>query len=165
MRTVTAAIDVSAGPARTLAAFLDPDDLGAWWGAERSLVEPRAGGIWALAWGVTSAGFQYLTTGIIGQYEPGRVLLIDHYTYFNPARAILGPMRLILRVAPEGHYTRLSLVQEGTRGGRDWDWYHDAALASWPVALRALAEHLAREAGAGGMDRTGGGSSAAAGSL
>lgn len=147
MRAVHASAWVPVGPERALTAFLDPADLAAWWGVERALVEPRPGGVYSLAWGVTPAGFRYVATGVIGEYDPGRCLRIDHYTYFNPDRPILGAMRLCIRVGQEGGGTRLDLTQDGYRDGTDWDWYHEAVRAAWPVALRALEAHLSREAG------------------
>jgi hypothetical protein len=145
MRAVQAEIAVPTTPSRALRAFLDPVDLGAWWSVERTLVEPREDGLYALTWGVSPQGFQYVTTGVIGRYEPERQLWIDHYTYFNPTRPILGPMRLRVAVAPgaEGE-SRLEVVQDGYGDGPDWDWYYEAVRAAWPVALVALQRHLIR---------------------
>lgn len=101
--------------------------------------------MYALAWGVTAEGFQYVTTGMVGQYQPGRVVRIDNYTHLSPARRILGPMRLLVRTDVEGDHTRLDVVQDGYQQGPDWDWYYEAVLGAWPVALRALQAHLATE--------------------
>lgn len=146
-RQVAASVRLPVAPGRALVAFLEPTDLRAWWGVERALVEPRTGGLYALAWGVTEAGFRYVSTGVVGEYHPARVLRIDHYTYFNPDRQILGPMRLRLEAVPEGRHTRLDVVQDGYLDGPDWDWYHDAVAAAWPVALEALEAHLAAHPG------------------
>jgi len=91
-RAVEAELALHVTPRRVLTAFLDPSDLRGWWGVERALVEPRIGGLYALAWGITAQGFRYASTGIVGRYVPDRVLGITHYTYFNPERPILGPM-------------------------------------------------------------------------
>jgi hypothetical protein len=147
MRQVAASIRLPVAPRRALAAFLDPEDLQSRWGVERALVEPRVGGVHALAWGVTEAGFKYVSTGVIGEYDPARLLRIDHYTNFNPARPILGPLGLHLEAVPEGGRTRLDLIQDGYREGPDWDGYHDAVAAAWPVALQALEAHLAAPPG------------------
>lgn len=144
---MAASVRLPVAPARAIAAFLEPADLRAWWGVERALVEPRTGGLYALAWGVTEAGFMYVSTGVVGEYDPARILRIDHYAYFNPGRPILGPMRLRLEAVPEGRHTRLDLVQDGYGNGPDWDWYYDAVVAAWPAALEALKAHLASHRG------------------
>lgn len=91
-RAVEAELVLEVSPRRTLKAFLDPVDLHGWWEVERALVDPRIGGLYTLAWGATGQGFRYASTGIVGHYEPARVLGITHSTYFGPARPILGPM-------------------------------------------------------------------------
>jgi uncharacterized protein YndB with AHSA1/START domain len=147
MRAVRSGIAVPATPQRALRAFLDPADLGAWWSVERTLVEPTEGGLYALAWGVSPHGFQYVTTGVISRYEPDRQLSIDHYTYFNPTRPILGPMRLNVAVAPGAlGESRVEVTQDGYGEGPDWDWYYESVLAAWPEALVALQRHLVQAA-------------------
>lgn len=145
MRTVETSTTVAVDATRALTAFLDPVDLQGWWGVERALVEPREGGVYVLAWGVTTQGFQYVSAGTVGQYLPGCALRIDNYTYLNPARRILGPMRLLVRTEVENDHTRVHVVQDGYQQGADWDWYYEAVLGAWPAALRALRAYLAKE--------------------
>ncbi len=145
MRTVQAHIAVDASRQRALQAFLDPADLLGWWGVERALVEPRGGGVYALAWGVTPHGFRYVVTGVIRVYDPDHELRIEQYTYFNPERPILGPMRLTVTAdARETGGSNVKVIQDGYRDGSDWDWYFEAVRAAWPVALRSLQDYLTR---------------------
>ena len=144
VRTVHANVTVPVPAARALRAFLDEGDLQAWWGVERLLVDPRPGGAYALTWGVSSAGFRYVTTGVIQRYQPESLLEIGNYTYFAADRAILGPMQL--RVVATAHPlgTCIDLTQDGYGYSGDWDWYYDSVLAAWPVALAMYAQHLTR---------------------
>lgn len=142
-RTVEAEIDLHVTARRALAAFLDPTDLRGWWGVERALVEPQVDGLYALAWGITADGFRYASTGIVDEYAPHRILRITRYTYFNPERPILGPMRLTMSIEPRGEEEcRLHVAQDGYRQGADWDWYYEAVKGAWPMALNGLRKYL-----------------------
>jgi hypothetical protein len=146
MRSVHAEIHVPCSSERAIRAFLDPADLAGWWGVERSLVEPEIGGLFAVAWGVTPAGFGYVTTGVIGAIEHGSLLRIDRYTYFHPERPILGPMALVVRASASGSGALLSVDQTGYRDGPDWDWYYEAVRSAWPEVVSRIAGYLATRA-------------------
>jgi uncharacterized protein YndB with AHSA1/START domain len=143
MRSVKAEIEVRATPERGIAAFLEEEALRGWWGVERCLVEPRPGGLFAVAWRITESGFGYVTTGVIEELETRR-LRIGHYTYFHPERPILGPMSLTVEAEPRSGGSRLFVTQDGYRQGGDWDWYHDVVSAAWPRVLQDVAAWLER---------------------
>ena len=151
MRAVQASITVPGTTSRALNAFLDADDLRAWWGVERALVEPREGGLYVLTWGVTPQGFQYVTAGIIGRYQVGQSLRIDHLTYLNSARPILGPMSLTVHARAGEGEAHLEVTQDGYGDGVDWNWYYDAVRTAWPVALGGLQTYLTGRATPGGQ--------------
>lgn len=145
-RSVEVSVRIRTTPEKALDAFLREDDLRAWWGVELALVEPRVGGVYALAWGVTTAGTSYISSGIIGSLRPLAQLQIDHLVYFSPDRPILGPMRLRVDVSADGDGTLLRLVQDGYRSGADWEWYYEAVREAWPAVLRTLKDYLERGA-------------------
>lgn len=142
VRRVEATIDLSVPSARAIGAFLDPAALASWWRVERSLIEPRPGGLFAVTWAVKPTGFGYMTTGVIGALDPERSLRIDHYTYFHPERPILGPMTLTVDARDGGSGCRLTVVQDGYRDGEHWDWYHAAVEGAWPRVLEDIKRHL-----------------------
>jgi len=148
MRAVRAESHMSVPPLRVIRAFLDHADLKGWWRVDHSLVEPRTGGVYALGWGVSEHGYQYVSTGIITQLELHRALRIDQFTYFNPAHGILGPMSLSVVAEAEGEGARVTLVQDGYLDGEHWDWFYDAVVDGWPLALDYLRQYLERDAGA-----------------
>jgi uncharacterized protein YndB with AHSA1/START domain len=143
MRTVQAEVEVRTAPERIIAAFLELDALRSWWHVERALVEPGVGGVYALAWGITPHGFQYLTTGIVSALDPARLLRIECYTYFHPERSILGPMTLLVEAQPQADGRALMrITQDGYQMGGDWDWYYDAVRQAWPQVARDVARYL-----------------------
>jgi uncharacterized protein YndB with AHSA1/START domain len=143
MRKVQVEFEVRAMPERVILAFLELEALRAWWRVERALVEPKVGGVYALAWGITDQGFQYVTTGILGALDPARLLRIDHYTYFHPERDILGPMTLTVEAEPrvDGHAV-MRITQDGYQRGSDWDWYYEAVRQAWPQVGKDIVRYL-----------------------
>ena len=49
-RSVITIRHMEATPDEVIQAFVDSDDLTAWWQVTRSLVEPEKGGVWSIAW-------------------------------------------------------------------------------------------------------------------
>jgi hypothetical protein len=143
MRTVQADIQLAVAPQEAIQAFLDVQALQAWWGVERALVEPFKGGLYALTWKISEAGFGFVTTGIIADLDPTARLRVEKYTYFNPTRDILGPMTLVVEALPmaKGH-TRLQVIQDGYQDGADWDWYYTSVLEAWPVVLESIKAYV-----------------------
>jgi len=145
MRSVESSIRISVRPEKVLDAFLQIEHLRGWWGVDRCLVEPKAGGVWACAWERSNAGYKYVGTGIIARYEKGRSLRIEKMTYFNPDHPILGPLTLTITVGVIGGNSLVSVLQDGYGRGADWDWYYEAVVDSWPTALKMLKEYLEKK--------------------
>lgn len=149
MRAVRAESRMSVPPPRVIRAFLDHADLKGWWRVDHSLVEPRSGGLYALGWGVSEHGYKYVSTGIITLLDPVRALRIEQFTYFNPEHGIYGPMSLTVVAEPEGEgVSHVSLVQDGYLDGEHWDWFYNAVVDGWPLALDYLRQYLEHDAGA-----------------
>ena len=141
-RKVEAQANIDAAPQLVLDAFTEQSHLNGWWAVERSLVEKLPGGSYALAWGISDKGFQYVSAGVVQEYEPARLLKVGHFSYFNPERDILGGMGLTVELSARGQGTHLQLCQDGYRSGGDWDWYFEAVTTAWPQALGLLKKYL-----------------------
>ena len=143
MRNVQAATTIAANPGIILQAFLEQSHLQGWWGVARSLVDVKPGGLWLLAWEISDTGIRYISTGIIEQFIPHEYLKISRMAYLNPEREILGPMGLEVKVArTDETNTKIEVVQSGYQYGGDWDWYYDAVVNAWPLALKMLKDYL-----------------------
>jgi hypothetical protein len=116
--------------------------LNGWWGVQRSLVDPKIGGVYTLAWKISESGFGFVSTGRIEKFIPGNCLIIGNLVYLNPERPILGPMQLELTVRQAGKNTALTICQDGYQDGLDWDWYYEAVLQAWPQAAQTLKTYL-----------------------
>ncbi len=143
MRAVRAQSVMFVEPSRVIRAFLDPIDLQGWWRADRTLVEPQVNGLYAIGWGVSEKGYQYVSTGTIVALDPDRELRIDHFTYFNPEHGIFGPMELEVSAERVGlRQTRATVLQSGYRDGAAWDWFYNAVVDGWPLAVDYLRQYL-----------------------
>jgi uncharacterized protein YndB with AHSA1/START domain len=142
MRKVEASIEINCPAQKVFDAFTEPSLLKGWWRVDRSLVEKKQGGIYALARDISDKGFRYISTGIITVYIPGKELLVDHFVYFNPEKEILGPTWLAIKIEEQDDLSLLQLIQGGYQHGEDWDWFYIAVKDAWPQALEALKEYL-----------------------
>ena len=142
MRKVEASIEINVPPRRVIQAFTDTELLRGWWSVERALVEPKVGGLYTLAWGVSEKGFGYVSSGSIKSYDPESTLVVDNLVYMNPERPLFGPMSLTVKATQNGIGTEVYLCQDGYQQGADWDWYYEAVINAWPKVLKNLKSHL-----------------------
>lgn len=142
MRAVEAECLIKRSPENVLDVFLNVADICKWWGADRGLIEPKVGGVWALAWNVSENGFQYVKTGTISKYEPAYNLEIANLVYFNSQYPVFGPMKLIIEVKQMQTGTLLTLCQKGYQTGESWDWYYNAVTQAWPVVLKQIKDYM-----------------------
>lgn len=143
MRLVAASIEINAKPGNILPAFLRQDHLRIWWGVDRSLIEPKAGGLYTLAWEISEQGIKNISTGIVTELIPSEYLMIKNLVYMNPGKKILGPMELeIDLMAHNEKTTKVGVVQSGFQYGGDWDWYYNSAGEAWPKTLDLLKKYL-----------------------
>ena len=142
MRKVENTIDINVKPEKIFTAFLDPKMLRDWWGVEKTLIEAREGGNYALAWGVSENGFGYVTTGRIETFQLNKALKISNFLYFNPKKEILGPTCLSIDVMTGDKASVLTVCQSGYLNGESWDWYYKVVNESWPGVLMYLKTYL-----------------------
>ena len=135
MRKVEVSIELDCSAEKAFNAFIDHRQLKEWWNIDRSLIEAKQGGVYSLAWNISTHGFQYISTGLITVFDPGCELLIDHLVYFNPEKSILGPTYLSVKFENGNSNTIIKLIQGGYRQGEDWDWFYEAVKEAWPKVL------------------------------
>lgn len=145
MKKVEASIVIQVSPQRAVDAFLLHEHLKHWWGVERSLIEPKPGGLYSLAWQISDAGIKYISTGIIKEYIPSKNLLIEKWTYLCPDSPILGPMGLSVRAEAVDNGTQLTVIQSDYQDGEHWQWYYEAVVHAWPEVLKQLKAHLEKQ--------------------
>ena len=137
--TVTRSVDtevvISASPEKVLQAFLNDDDLKAWWKVSRSLVEPEAGGVWSISWdNWGQEKTQHAWSGVIEEITPNR-LVIGRLVMNEPGMPLLGPMQLEITLQPAEGGTLLSLSHRGDHYGDHWNTMYDLVVQGWDHVL------------------------------
>ena len=134
-RSVETEVVISAGPDAVLQAFLDGDDLKAWWKVSRSLVESKAGGVWSITWDDWGPEkTQHAWIGVIEELTANR-LVIGQLVMVEPGMPLLGPMQLEITTAANDSGTLLHLSHSGYRSGQHWDTMYDAVVKGWDHVL------------------------------
>lgn len=144
-RSVDTQVVISASSDKVLEAFLNDDDLKAWWKVSRSLVEPKTGGIWSITWDDWGPEkTQHAWIGVIEEITPNR-LVVGHLVMIEPDMPLLGPMQLEITVSPAEGGTSLSLSHRGYRYGEHWDSIYDAVVQGWDHVLGDMQEWVQEE--------------------
>jgi uncharacterized protein YndB with AHSA1/START domain len=145
---VDRSILIGATPARVLAAFFDPDALGAWWQTVRSVTTPRPLGVFAVEWPPTAEIDDVLGRlggvfhGTVMDYRPGRELLVADAWWLAPDGDPIGPMSLQVSCTPEGGGCQLRVRQSGFEDSRRWQRYYTIIDSGWRSSLAALKRHV-----------------------
>ncbi len=142
MRKVEVTTNIDATPATIIAAFTDTEMLRDWWSVERTLIDKRPGGLYTLAWNISEKGLGFVSTGIIKEYQPDSILIVDNFVYINPDKSFLGPMTLTITAKERSEMTEFYLCQDGYQNGTDWDWYYVAVNQAWPTVVQTLKDYL-----------------------
>ena len=142
MKKVEVNIFINTKSASVIRAFTDPKMLREWWGVEKSMIETKIGGVYTLTWGVSESGIQYVSTGIICQYDPVHVLEVENFVYLTTEKSFLGPMRLLIKAVENEGFVEVYLCQDGYQSGNDWDWYFQAVKEAWPKVMAGLKKYL-----------------------
>jgi len=139
-RSVITTRHVPATSEQVLQAFLNSDDLEAWWQTTRSLVELKVGGIWAIAWDDWGeAKTHHSWTGVIRNLSPGK-LVVSPMLMTEPDMPLLGPMSLEVSVEPaEGGGTNVTVTHSGYGYGDHWDEMYDLVVNGWDHVLGDMA--------------------------
>jgi uncharacterized protein YndB with AHSA1/START domain len=143
---------IAAPPERVLKAFFDPDALGAWWLAARSVTTPRPLGPYVIEWRPTEFRDELLGRlggvfrGTVMQFESGRSFFVADAFWLPPDGDPIGPMALEVTCSSEdrGAATRLHVTQTGCEDSLRWRRYYEVIASGWEsalVSLKALLEH------------------------
>ncbi len=134
-RSVDTTVTISATPESVLQAFVNGDDLQAWWKVSRSLVERKVGGVWSITWDDWGPNkTQHAWIGIIETITPQK-LVIGHLVMIEPGIPLMGPMQLEVSVIPAPGGSILTLSHRGYRYGDHWDSMYDAVVQGWDHVL------------------------------
>lgn len=134
-RSVDTEAILSASPEDVMQAFLDEDDLKAWWKVSRTFVEPKVGGTWSITWDDWGdEKTQHAWIGVIEELTPTS-LVIGHLVMIEPDMPLLAPMQIEINVSAMDRGTALMLSHKGYGYGDHWDTMYDLVVNGWDHVL------------------------------
>ena len=142
VRKISRSTQIEASLDRVFLALTDVGSMQKWWNVSRGLIEPRKGGVWALAWERSDTGYRSVSSGVIKSFAANKRIRIEPLVFFSPERPVIGPTRLSFGLSEKQGKTKLTVRQDGIGEGADWDWYFDSCSKGWKETLSNLKQHL-----------------------
>jgi hypothetical protein len=144
-------IVIRAPSGRVLKAFFDPDALGTWWQAARSVTTPRVLGPYAIEWPPTDLRDDLLGRlggvfrGTVMQFDASRGFFVADSFWLPPDGEPIGPMALEVALNPAASpedpgevATEVHVVQTGFEESVRWRRYYEVVGVGWERALKSL---------------------------
>ncbi len=143
MRKHVHQIELDASPEVVFKLLITPSAIRIWWGASRAIVLPKAGGVWAAAWGDEDIP-DYVTVFKIAAIEPSRRLFLTDSKYF----AKTGPppfkaeMTTEFTVEPANGGSILRVAQDGFPDDPIADEFYAACEKGWRDTFAGIEKYL-----------------------
>ena len=134
-RSVITTRHMPATPDQVIQAFVDSDDLAAWWLVTRSLVVPETGGVWSITWddwGEEKS--QHAWSGVISDIGPGR-LVVGAMVMMEPDMPLFGPMQLEIVAEEAENGSTVTVTHSGYGYGGHWDEMYRLVVNGWDHVL------------------------------
>ncbi len=137
-------IELAAAPEEVFKLLITPSAIRSWWGASRAIVAPRAGGVWAAAWGDDEDIPDYVTVYKIKAIEPPRRLFLADTKYF--AKSGPPPFHANLTteftVEPTADGSILQVTQDGFPADAFADEFYTACEKGWCDTFNSVKRYL-----------------------
>jgi uncharacterized protein YndB with AHSA1/START domain len=138
------AVVIAAPAGRVLGAFFDPDAIGAWWEAARSVTVPRTLGPYVVQWKATD--FEDDILGRLGGVLRGTIMQCQSSGFFvadvfwlPPDGEPIGPMALEVTCdALDAKSARVRVRQTGFEESPRWRRYYEIVDRGWQHALASM---------------------------
>lgn len=138
-------IRIKANPELILEALLEKKHLTEWWGVDKSFIEKKDGGLYALAWMASKDGYKYVSTGQIKFYSKKSHLHLEKMLYLNYEKPILGPFNIKYDIQKFNEYSILSVKQDGFKKESDYQWLYEVSKEGWAQALVLLKTYIEKK--------------------
>ncbi len=138
------AMESTVYPERMFEILLQPSAIRGWWGAARAIVVPRAGGLWAAAWGDSEDEPDYVAAGRIRVLEPPRRLLLGDFIYHARTEPLPFDADLTTEfvVEPRTGGCQLRVVQDGFPTDTAADSFYAACEVGWRNTFAGIRRFL-----------------------
>jgi len=144
-RSVITTRHMAATPEEVLRAFVNDDDLKAWWQISRSLVEPVEDGVWSITWDDWGEDeTQHAWSGVVTELSANK-LVVANMVMNEPGMPLLGPMKLQIVVSPVDNGSSVTVIHSGYGYGGHWDEIYAAVVLGWQHVLADMQEWFVQD--------------------
>lgn len=143
-RSHTREIELDAPPEEVFALLVTPSAIRQWWSANRAIVLPQQGGIWAATWGDDEDNPDYITAATIEVFDLPYRLVLSDYRYFAPT----GPLPFDAEfttefvVEPSETGSRLAVTQSGFPADPIADDFYDGCEQGWRDTFESIRRYV-----------------------
>ena len=143
-RSITRDILLPAPPERVFELLITPSAIRHWWQANRAIVMPVSGGIWAAAWGEDEDDPDYIVSATLRVFDPPMRLVLADYRYY----AKTGPMPFEadftteFKIESHGEQTKLIVTQDGFPAAAEADEYYRGCEQGWEATLQGILDYV-----------------------
>lgn len=136
----------SASPETMFALLHTPSAIREWWGAERAVIIPETGGVWAAAWGEDEDDPDFITVATIQVFDPPRRIVFSDYRYESKSGALPFDANFVteFNVTPTPEGTMLRVCQDGFPAGPEADEFYAACEQGWRDTFQGIHDFLAQ---------------------
>ena len=121
-----------------------PSAISCWWSAERVIVVPRPGGIWAATWGDDEDEPEYTTVADLSVFDPPRRLVLSDYRYHARSGGLPFDTEFETEfvVTPHADGAALRVTQAGFPAGAEADAFFAACQQGWRDTFDGIRDYL-----------------------
>lgn len=139
--------EFSVSPQQAFGLLITPSSIREWWGADRVIVLPEAGGIWMAAWGDTEDSPDYVTAFTISEYEPPQRILFTDAKYTASGEKLPFEMEMTTEFLIEetDNGCTIKVVQDGFPDDPAADDYYTACEKGWSDTYAGIRRFVSSE--------------------
>lgn len=140
-RSHSRSLELPLSPSETFALLVSPSSIRGWWGAARAIVQPREGGIWAVAWGTSEDDPDYVTGARISVFDPPKRLRLSGFSYSARGGRLPFPSDLLsteFSVVPARRGSLLTVVQSGFPDDARADDFYAGCERGWQATFEGI---------------------------
>lgn len=121
-----------------------PSAIRQWWSADRAIVMPEPGGLWAAAWGSAEDEPDYLTIATMTVFEPPNRILLTDYKYSAKDEPLPFEAEFTNEFIVTAHEDGASLkvIQDGFPAGPEGDDFLAGCEKGWTDTFAGIRRFL-----------------------
>jgi uncharacterized protein YndB with AHSA1/START domain len=132
-REIIQEYSLNSNPDIVFDALLKPGMIQKWWSAKSAIVNPEAGGIYAVTWGEDINNPDYISAAKIAQLDKPNRILLTEFQYRSKDGPLPFEADLVVEfiLKPESNGTLLTVCQRGFPDHKQADEFYNGCVQGW----------------------------------